>query len=256
METASNNFSSQEKFYIREPSVQEEIERLNSLTPVRRLSILASSSASTSISLETLTYYLRRSNQEGASKDCSAIMKSIVRRVSPRLARLARIWRLGYPPDLAEDVADHLLTLLYDALLNDTEAHRFWEIRFWVCFNRMATKALKQRRADLDLILADEGDAEDDSLDPDRFSDNRSKSYSRDNPETRAIISDALSRLPEPLKTAFLLRHWSGYPVDISSDGSPSISSIMGVSDRSVRNYLSRAEKELSMWRSEEFANG
>jgi RNA polymerase sigma factor (sigma-70 family) len=241
--------------YEMEPAVLCEIERIERLSPSQQLAALSENDRARKVSEETLTHFLRAANTVGSSSVAGVIMNTIIRRVSGRLARMAQIWRLSYPPDLLEDVIDDILTQIYDAILNTNSEERFWEVRFWVCFNRLATSALKRRRRELDIVIEEEGgDNEGESI-LDRLTQPERNGCIQ--PEMSAIIKDALTALEEPIRTAFLLRHWSGYSVAAQSDNAPpSISSIMGVSDRTVRNYLTKAEKVLKEWRGEERSYG
>ncbi|MDR3706686.1 MAG: RNA polymerase sigma factor [Capsulimonadaceae bacterium] len=242
--------------YVMEPEVAEQVARLARLPRTRLVpAVVEASAGDAPIGEETLVHFVRRCRRDGDDTGASELLRLLTKRVSGRLARQMRIWRLAHPPDLAEDVVDEVLTDLYDQLLSDDPAAGFWEIRFWVCFNRRALNVLKRRRRELDQIVADEGDDWDDEREP-RPVDIDRHAVHLDQPETHAVIDDALVRLPQPLRTAFLLKHWSGYPEEPGVDGAPSIASMMGVSGRTVRNYLARAAKHLAEWRSEDEANG
>lgn len=232
-----------------ERDVADQIARFSRLAPARLLGALKQAQGDDRPREETLVHFLRRARQAGDEPGASTIARAIARRVSGRLARMTCVWRLGEPADLAEDVIDEILTDLYDQLFNCDDSQKFWEIRFWVCFNRRAINVLLRRRAELDQIDADEGDAASEEWERPRelpAAPNRI-----DQPETRALINDALSRLPENQRTAFLLKHWSGFQEEASADGAPSIAVMMGVSGRTVRNYLAKASRALASWREE-----
>ncbi len=248
MSSATSQFeseSSETKFTI-EPHVAAEIAELSSCTGKRLVAALGSTDRR--VYEETLVYFLRREHEAGDAVACSAIASQLTKRVSPKLAKLTRLWRLSYPADLAEDVIDEILTELYEQLFSGASTVAFWEIRFWVCFNRLAINVLRRRRFELDQIAADQGDESDDEY---LAVESLPAKAEFDHPETAALLSDALAKLSQPVRTAFLLKHWSGHVEESTSPDEPSIAKLMGVSGRTVRNYLARAAKELETWRSE-----
>jgi len=173
------------------------------------------------------------------------IMGILTQRVQPSLLRSIRLWR--FSPVVAEEFVESMVTSLYEAIMNGDESEFFWEIRFWVCFDRRQLTALKKHR------LHSDRNQEPSALDTDyedaqRHSRDRVNDFT--NPSLRAIVAEGLSQLPENLRTAFMLKHWAGFP-EHSADPSDraTIASIMGVSDRTVRNYLVRAEILLNNWR-------
>lgn len=239
-----------------EPLVASQIAQFSRLSRARLLSAAAMPRGSENyVREETLVHFIRVANRESDSRATSDLIRILIKRISGKLNRLTQVWRLSYPPDLAEDVIDEILTDLYDQLLSDEPAARFWQIRFWVCFQRRAINVLRHRRRELDQIVADEGDDWDADCEP-----CAAKPYERierlDEPEMHAVVNDGLVKLPLPLRTAFLLKHYSGYAEEPGVDGTPSIASLMGVSGRTVRNYLARAAKHLAQWREEEDTDG
>lgn len=234
-----------------EPQVASQIAQFERLPRTALLAALTQRSAQDERAAEeTLVHFLRRAHRADDNRVTAILAQEITHRVSGRLARLARVWRLGHPPDLAEDVIDEVLTDIYDQLLSGDASSKFWEIRFWVCFNRRALNIMRKRRAEIDQVVAEEDDAQDEDS-QERVYDVQAPLSRFDQPETMAIVSDALSRLPQNQRTAFLLKHWSGYPEENGANDTQSIASMMGVSGRTVRYYLARATKELSGWRAE-----
>jgi len=237
--------------YVAEPHVSAQIVAFGRLSRSSLLGALTGESpVGDRIWEETLVHFLRLANSSGDNRAAAAISRAITARVAGRLARMTKVWRLGHPPDLAEDVIDEVLTDLYDQLLRPDVSAKFWEIRFWVCFNRRALNILRRRRFEIDQVVAEEDEGwDEDALD--RVMGAPAPLTRFDQPETRAVMVDALSRLPMNVRTAFLLKHWSGYQEEPGPDGAPSIASVMGISGRTVRNYLAKAARELAVWRAE-----
>jgi DNA-directed RNA polymerase specialized sigma24 family protein len=63
-------------------------------------------------------------------------------------------------------------------------------------------------------------------------------------PEDVALVREALGLLDEPERTAVYLHILEDWPV-VDSRGGPSVSRHLGVSDRTVRNYLTRGLSKL-----------
>ncbi|HEY3332945.1 MAG TPA: sigma-70 family RNA polymerase sigma factor [Capsulimonadaceae bacterium] len=231
--------------YAAEPRVAAEIARLSGL-PSRRL-LAALGASDENVQEETLVHFLRACHAAGDSAASGEIARIITGRIAGSLARLARAWRLSAPRDLMEDVIDEVLTDVYEQLFDSSPKFAFWEVRFWVCFNRRAINVMRRRRGELDQVAADEEFDEDseelhmESVEPSRLR--------FDEPMGRALLADALGHLPQEVRTAFMLKHWSGYVEESSDSGETSIATLMGVSGRTVRNYLTRATRDLAAWR-------
>ena len=60
----------------------------------------------------------------------------------------------------------------------------------------------------------------------------------------RVEVREALRALPEQERRAFVLYHYEDWPQD-------EIAQTLGVTDRTVRNLLVRAQKRLEEWRAE-----
>ena len=69
--------------------------------------------------------------------------------------------------------------------------------------------------------------------------------------DTGLLVGEALATLEEPHRTVFVLRHYQGWPVESKHPGDPTISGYFGVTSRTVRNWLTTAEKRLAEWREE-----
>ena len=64
-------------------------------------------------------------------------------------------------------------------------------------------------------------------------------------------LCEALASLEEPQRSVFVLRYYQGWPVESKHPGEPTISGYFGVTSRTIRNWLTSAEKRLSEWREE-----
>ena len=206
----------------------------------------------TKISVEALVTLLRRCALAGEDDGAWQIANEITERVKGRLARALTLWRLDQPVSTAEEVVDEFLTALYETLFDLSPREQFWEIRFWVAFDRRVIRIMQAKRAELDRVANF-------NLDEDTAEHSAASSVSVPrltetiDPLTNAMISDALTQLSQNERTAFLLKHVAGIPESsIKVDGAPTIATILQVSPRTVRNYLMRAENALAHWRNPE----
>jgi hypothetical protein len=187
--------------------------------------------------------YRRRGKQALAWK----IMLAICDRVRLSILRAVDLWRLS--PIIREEFIEATIANLYDVVLGSDSPDIFWEIKFWVCFERRVLSSLRKHRLNDDRYVA-VTDAEYVEKSTDVYT---GKSLHPFDPEHRAIIAEGLAQLPEQLRTAFMLKHWAGFPeYSINGDEPATIAAVMGVSDRTVRNYLARAELLLNSWRQEQ----
>jgi hypothetical protein len=200
---------------------------------------------------EALVMLARHFRATGADRLAWKVMLTITERVQPALIRAMKLWRLS--PIVGEEFVESTISLLYEAILGDTDAEYFWEIKFWVCFERRLLSSLRKYRIQNDRYV--EPELENSFVESVADSSN-SVSIDLDDPSLRAIIADGLAQLPENLRTAFMLKHWAGFP-EHSEDKTnhATISHVMGVSGRSVRYYLSKAEKLLNEWRQDSVEN-
>jgi hypothetical protein len=204
------------------------------------------------ISEEALVMLARAFHKQEKDALAWKIILAVCERVQPSIVRSAKLWRLT--PVNAEGFMEALLHEMYTFLLSDAESEVFWEIKFWVCFERRLLSTLRKFRLRDDRTLETET-IEKPSYDYFGASGNSRLEFS--DPVTRAIIAEGLAQLPGNLRTAFMLKHWAGYP-EHSSDPNEkyTIAQVMEVSDRTVRNYLARAEQLLCQWRDGKIALG
>lgn len=234
--------------YCREPDVEAQIRRLAAVPRSRLASVALAVGAN--IREESLVHLLRLCRREGNHDVAQDLTRGLVHRISPKVARTVAVWRLSEPESLADDVIDEILVDFYDQIFADDEATVFWEIRFWVCVERRLLNIVRRRRQEMDREVDEfENEAGDSSDEIAALRPPESSAIGLD-PETQALIADGLAQLPPLWRTAFMLKHWCGYQEESQSGGpDETIATIMGISGRSVRNYLGRAERRLAQWR-------
>lgn len=154
----------------------------------------------------------------------------LVRGIQPFLRKsLARYAWLS--PDAREDLARDLALRLYEEWFAGDGQHAFWEIRFWHCLRlRIIDLLRKGRVAASDLVPGAE------------LIETMSgvSGGALQQPDVDRIAALALlAKLDEPLRRTFVMKHYAQFTDDEIAD-------VMGVSARTIRNWLQRARKSLS----------
>jgi DNA-directed RNA polymerase specialized sigma24 family protein len=233
--------------YLRERRTEEEIVQLCGLSPrARREALIKDRPAGDPLRLreETLVYLLREYARRGDEDQAWRLAERLVERVSGHIARQLAKWRL--PVEDADDVTRDLFAILFEALFSREAAAEFWEVRFWVCLDRRLWNLVEKRQAVLDSRAAElsleatggeEGEARVNRI-PDLAP----------GPEALAQYGEAIGQLAERERLAVYLKYIEGLPEESEDPERQTIAKILGVTGRSVRNYLRRAEQKLREW--------
>ncbi len=235
--------------YVREKEVEAQLKHLATLSEKqRRRALLAE--GNDKLREETLVYALRECAQSGDTETAWAIAERLTERISGHIARQLSKWRL--PPDDADDCTRDLFAALFEALFDPSSAGEFWEVRFWVCLDRRLWNLIEKRQATLDAQLREaeapeggghemaEGGGQETLL---------SRMHDRSlGPEERALLSAALNHLSENERLAVYLTKVEGLPEESDDPARATAASVLGVTGRSVRNYLKRAEEKIQKW--------
>lgn len=192
---------------------------------------------------ECLIYLAREFRMRGDERAAWRVIEALEKRVAATVMRA--LVRLPFMSrDQREELLDSLVCALYEAWLSEDPAHAFWEVRFNLCLKRAIIDAVKRfrRAAENEVSPGQWTDEEDSPGDPmERVVDSGAL-----DPQTWAVARMSLAALPEPLRTAFYLRHFEDWPEESGDPNQPSIARYLNVTGRSVRNYLRRAEALLA----------
>ncbi len=236
--------------YHREGDVEKQVQELSRLGQRARKERLLSEGLAWSddgrVREETLVYFAREYDAHGDSDTAWKIAEALIARVAAHVQRKMGRWRLS--PEEADDCARDLFTALCEALFDRGPAAEFWEVRFWVCLDRRLWNLIEKRQAVIDNELSpgDQSEGEDSEGDSDRLF---ARIADRDaSPETRAMMAEALSLLAENERLALFLCYVEGLPEESDDPERPSAAKVLGVTGRSVRNYLRRAKDKLANW--------
>lgn len=154
---------------------------------------------------------------------------------------------LNLEKDHTEEAYREVIKNLVDNILDlETDKGDYFQVRFWFGLKRLVisefARQLKIIEEDQHLVSLDNMCTEED------------RGLLQDTPDTSlsqeelTLCRDAMATLKDPPRTAFLLRHYHGWPIESIDENCQSISSYYGVDPRTVRNWLSQAEKDLIKW--------
>lgn len=192
---------------------------------------------------ETLVYALREYARCGDDEAAWQIAEILTERIGGHVARQIARWRLS--PEDADDCVRDLYAVLFDALFDRSSSAEFWEVRFWVCVDRRLWNLVEKRQATTDAVADEFGEtSEGDALESRllRIADDSA------GPEERAQRNAALALLADHERMAIYLKYVEGLVEESDDPERMTIARMLGVSGRSVRNYLRRAEAKLQEW--------
>lgn len=248
--------------YRREPIVERQITAALALSPdrLRQRAAVADQQSDEYLREECLVYLIRHYNRAGDSALVSDLSAALLRRcaklIEGHLRRLdAEAARDGY-----NDVVERLFAPILDLA---SDRGDFLQVRFWPALEKLAVRAFNQqltlrRRAQAAVPLSSLAGYDRDAGDePERVVRPRDlAAVTSPSGETAVIeddlIRDALSRIDEPFRSAFLLRHYFDWPVEDQDPAVRTISRHFGKDPRTIRNWLKKAEASLQTWRGEQ----
>ena len=240
----------------REPEVERQIRSALALSPEQLLVRLRKDDREDPEYLrdETLVYLIREYFQTGANELVTPLSQKLLDRCAGQINR--RLHGLRDDQDRWEnartDVVNELVTRLLDL---DSDRADFFQVRFGRALRMLTIRVFHRYRLEKDLLnrsvrLSYLGEDED-------AGEERSKQEEPQDPglppDLKAVASDGLAAILDPrCREAFILRYYAGWPTSSKDPAVPTISEKLGVSDRTVRNWLRRAEADLRRWREQE----
>lgn len=192
------------------------------------------------VSDEVVVYLFRRYHVQGQHQIANDLSALLADRIARRLGNYLRS-RLPGKPWLHEEIVNHAQTALWSALL-DLRSD-FAEANFSVFCTRHAIDAMRQLPIDTQSIDEPGGD---DAASPsigDRLPDSHDPILAAD--DDMALL-ELLACLPEPALRRAVYYRFIGFPVEDADDPRHSISGLLGVTPRTVRNYFTRAQKMIT----------
>lgn len=235
--------------YTRTAEVERQIARTLGLDADQLIvqARISSATAPNCLHEECLVYLIREYHRRGQAATVGALFEILLQRCERlfrrRLGSLDRQMFLDAHGDCVAKLVEQVLTLTNDR-------SDFLQVRFWTALNRLAITAFnrysEQQRRDAYAV----------PIGPQLRDDDPSESVV-DPPAPTLLIQDlvegrdAISAIPEPYRTAFVLRHYCKLPIEDSAPGARSISGYFKKDPRTINNYLRRAHAALAAWRGE-----
>ncbi|GAB4452181.1 MAG: hypothetical protein OHK0029_02730 [Armatimonadaceae bacterium] len=242
--------------YTREAPVEAQIRSLSELSERQRKERLLNPAqrslaweSEDRLREETLVYFIREFFRYEDPDTAWYLVETLIERVAAHVQRKLARWRLT--PEDADDCVRDLYAYLCEALLDTSASAEFWEVRFWVCLDRRLWNLVEKRQHTADAELSP-GDQEADSSD-DKDADRLIAQLVDTNPRPDEVVewAEARSLLSENEWMALYLVYALGMPEESEDPNRETAAKLMGVTGRSIRNYLKKAKQKLATWQHE-----
>ena len=202
---------------------------------------------------ESLVYLIRHyhkaGNQEFVNDLAECLLKRCATWIDGNLGSLREGLRGDGNSSVVAEVFDRILDLTSDR-------GDFLQVRFWVVLKRITVDVFWKQVNQFDTESS--GDYDQAAIDtltqqgavvvPTTFAVRSVESEGVDN----VLIEVALRQLEEPIRSAYLLRHHRGWPIEDRDPAVQTISRHFGKTPRTIRNWLARADERLEAWRGEQ----
>ncbi len=226
---------------------------------ILRRAVITEKEADGYLQEEALAYLIRNSFLEARSDLYHALSELLVERCCDRATYGLRSLASGW----AEDALNEVFESLFAEICGTDGRSDFIQVRFWVVLDRTVIDVLRkyyrEQKDDRNYLLPTAFLGSDDADQPtDDWEDVPSPGDEiPDDPrpssvELEGLKAEALQSLPEPIRTAFVLHHYEGWPIESINPEDWTLSKIYGKDPRTIRNWLHKAEVELQVWRGEQ----
>ena len=198
------------------------------------------------VSEECLVYVLRGALSASQSDLVDAVTVALYERVEKRI--YGYVYKTNFPEYYREEAAADMVGDLFMKLSNlETDACDFAQVRFWMYLKRLSSesrdKYLRYESNDRETDFIDAPSGDDETVNEIKASESEYSTVDW------ADGQKALEILPEPLRTAYILRNGKNWQIESLEPNVPTLSKHFGKTERTIRNWLVRAEKMLSEWR-------
>lgn len=180
---------------------------------------------------------------EGSRHLAERLVEHLLRRTAAELRGSVR----GFPGSTLDDVREEILGRLALLLADPGDTADFYEVRFALAMKRLRIDVCRQARRRVEpLVAIDElGTPETEPMDALEGRVDRDAVTRPLGPEDLAGLKEALFTLDEEERKAFVLHHLAGVSVNAQRPGAASLVEVLGLSERTVRSRLRRAEAKL-----------
>lgn len=240
--------------YQRLPAVTAQIERALGLSTDNLLEHARMSDSCSPLYLqeESLVYLIRHFRQGG----CGAVVEHLSEVLYSRIADWikSRLRALGH--ENLEDGFSNVVFDVFDGILDvNSDGSDFFQVRFWLALQRKTIsiyrRAQKQYEVDMELEAATAALPRDDDDEPVNRTDNPWEAIPDQQllPEQQVLVAEGVSSIDEPYRTAYILHDIMRFQVESRYPNKPTVSTMLGKTSRTIRNWLAKAEEQLENWR-------
>jgi DNA-directed RNA polymerase specialized sigma24 family protein len=196
---------------------------------------------------ESLVYLIRKYLGEDNQELVNALVTELIGRCAKRIN--SKIQTLLDPVYIEDCFRDAVAALFEQILDLENDRGDFAQVRFWVFLDARVSNVLRG------YMKRQSEDRQTDALDlePDDADFNPSvNSALRTRGEgiiEQAEILEGLEVLEQPLRNAYIMRHYGDWEIENKDPNAPTISKHFGVSPRTVRRWLATADEKLQLRR-------
>ena len=243
--------------YKRPAAVARDIETALSLdqNPLLERLAITDHNAAGYLCSECIVFLIRRARAKGDIASTERFAELLLRRCKPRIER-------KLPPSLFRDSAaraeaiDAVVGQMFGTITHQTQnTADYFEVAFGDALNKLIIKTFNraerqykhEQRTDDAAEIGTGTESPTGRRRPPAPSDQRAWA---DLQERWIDAERALSSLPDHYAEAFLLRHYHQWQIDSDDPMEPTISRYFGKTPKTIYNWLTRAEEELTRWRS------
>jgi DNA-directed RNA polymerase specialized sigma24 family protein len=257
------------KVYFRRELVSRQIESLREMPESELLSrvIVRQEEESGSLKSETLVFLIRALRRNFPGAIFEHLDNAIAETLAERIARIVGPLKPHFEedPNKEDSFGDFRMgvvaTFFLKVCKTDADDADYAEVSFGQFIVGLARNELKKyfnekKRLALHDVFEEPDDLERAVLSRALYSrDIERHLWSSDTVAPAAlldradILKKALNVLPEPSRTAWLLRHAESWEIESQDESAPTLAKYFKVSGRTIRNWLSNAENQLTSWR-------
>lgn len=202
---------------------------------------------------ESLVYLIRHYHKNEKRSYVNDLSKCLVN----RCANVIYGWLGSLEANEREDGNSEVIKELFTRILDLNSDHGdYLQVRFWLGLKRLTVSIFRKQLVKLRHQSTGDYDLERIDALTQQGAVAVSATSLRRSTESEAIdnvmLQAALAQLEEPYRTAYLLRHYEGWPIEDRDPAIQTISRRFDKTPRTIRNWLSRADETLKAWRGEQ----